>query len=62
MCDSKCVIYNVVQGSCKLIENTGYAELEALMNASNEKLAEFLLNNNCGGDFRSMYNKSKIGR
>ncbi|CAH8182188.1 conserved hypothetical protein [Vibrio aestuarianus] len=62
MCDSKCVNYNVVQDSCELIERDDLSELEALMNASHEKLAEFLLSNNCVGDFRAMYSKSQMGR
>ena len=62
MCDNKCVNYNVVQGSCELIERDDLSELEALMNASHEKLAEFLLSNNCAGDFRAMYSNAQMGR
>lgn len=60
MRDNKCVNYNDAQGMCEVIERGELLELEALMNGSNEKLADFLLKNNCGGDFCAMYSNAQL--
>jgi hypothetical protein len=57
-CNKQCENYSENTATCKLVESRSHAELEALMNAPPEKLANFLLKHDCNGDFFSMYKKS----
>ncbi|PMH44872.1 hypothetical protein BCU68_12065 [Vibrio sp. 10N.286.49.B3] len=54
-CNSHCKNYNIETGTCQLVDDCSHMELEALMNAPPEVLARFLLQNDCDGDFLSMY-------